>query len=273
MNDYQLICSDIDGTLLNKERQLSKRTIQVFRQLKNQTPIVLISSRMPLAMRHLQVELDIQLQPLIAYNGGLVMDYKNDDVNVLLSIQVPMTITDALLDFVSTTTIHTSLYNADEWYVPQMDYWANREMNNTKVKPEVADLNHISQQWKDKNLGPHKIMCMGEAAEIQSLEDWINSNYSKQLNAYRSKPTYLEISSKQISKLSALNFLLDKQFDIPLNKVIAFGDNYNDIEMLQGVGLGVAVQNAKEEVKAVADRITLSNIEDGVAAFFSEISS
>ena len=72
-------------------------------------------------------------------------------------------------------------------------------------------------------------------------------------------------SWKKISKLSALSFLLEKKYDISLREVIAFGDNYNDIEMLEGVGLGVAVDNAKEEVKNVADQITLSNLEDGVA--------
>ena len=56
-----------------------------------------------------------------------------------------------------------------------------------------------------------------------------------------------------------------------MHEVIAFGDNYNDIQMLEGVGLGVAVSNAKEEVKKVANQITSSNIEDGVAQTLHEI--
>lgn len=267
---HKLICSDIDGTLLNKERVLSERTISTLRKLKDQLPLILISSRMPKAMRHLQVDLGIENQPLIAYNGGLVIDNNSDNVKPLLSLVVPIQITELLLTFISKSTIHASLYNNDEWFVPEMDYWANREMNNTKVKPTVADLNSVCTKWKTENKGPHKIMCMGEAGEIQLLENWIAMYFSTELNAYRSKPTYLEISSKQISKLSALSFLLEHKFDIQLAEVIAFGDNYNDVEMISGVGLGVAVANAKDEVKAVANHVTLSNIEDGVAHFLEQ---
>jgi len=271
MHTYKLICSDIDGTLLNRERQLSDRTIKAIKAVKESTPVILISSRMPKAMRHLQDELGILNQPLIAYNGGLVVRYDQGNLVSLLSKEVPIEITSLLLKFISKSTIHASLYNTDDWYVPQMDYWANREMNNTKVTPTVADLNTICENWKSKNKGPHKIMCMGEAGEIQLLENWISMYFAEALNAYRSKPTYLEISSKQISKLSALSFLLDQKFDVTLEQVIAFGDNYNDVEMIKGVGLGVAVGNAKEEVKLVADQITLSNLEDGVAAVLETI--
>ncbi len=273
MTDHKLICSDIDGTLLNKERQLSNRTIKTIKNLDPKIPVILISSRMPKAMRHLQYELDIQEQPLIAYNGGLVLSYDNGTVTTLLSKEVSIAITTQLLRFIFKSTIHASLYHADEWYVPAMDYWAKREQNNTKVDPTVADLSEVCSNWKKQNKGPHKIMCMGEAGEIQLLENWINMYYSDALNAYRSKPTYLEISSKQISKLSALSFLLEQKFTVSLNEVIAFGDNYNDIEMIEGVGLGVAVGNAKEEVKAVADRLTISNLDDGVAVVLEEIFS
>lgn len=268
---YKLLCSDIDGTLLNKDRELSKRTINIIHKIKNTTPVVLISSRMPKAMRHLQYELEIPKHPLIAYNGGLILTYDEGTPNALLSIEISMEITAAILKFIQKSTIHMSLYHGDEWFVPQMDYWANREMNNTKVKPAVAELETVCENWNSKNIGPHKIMCMGEKGEIQLLENYLNIHHATDLNIYRSKDTYLEIASKQISKLSALSILLDKKFNINLEDVIAFGDNYNDIELLKGVGLGVAVGNAREEVKAIADKITLGNKEDGVAITLEEI--
>ena len=69
----KLICSDIDGTLLNKERELSERTITAIKS-NSHFPFILISSRMPKAMVHLQEELSISHLPLIAYNGGLILD-------------------------------------------------------------------------------------------------------------------------------------------------------------------------------------------------------
>ncbi|MCF6182934.1 MAG: HAD-IIB family hydrolase [Lutibacter sp.] len=83
---------------------------------------------------------------------------------------------------------------------------------------------------------------------------------------YRSKPTYIEISHKSVSKKTAIDVLLKKCFpEISIKNIVAFGDNYNDIEMLKAVGLGVAVANANEEVLAIADKITDSNKNDGVA--------
>lgn len=268
---YQLICSDIDGTLLNKDRELSSKTIAVIREKKERMPVVLISSRMPKAMRHLQEELEIQKHPMIAYNGGLVLTYDQTEAEVLLSIEIELVIAELLLRFTTGSSIHVSLYHADDWYVPAMDYWAEREQNNTKVSPVVADLQAVCRDWKSEGKGPHKIMCMGPAEEIQLLENWLSMYYQEDLHFYRSKPTYLEIASKQISKLSALSFLLDQKYPIKLEEVIAFGDNYNDVDLLEGVGLGVAVANARDAVKAVANKITLSNLEDGVAVALMDL--
>lgn len=268
---YQLVCSDIDGTLLDKDRELSKRTIDIIQKIKDKTPVVLVSSRMPKAMRHLQRELEISKQPLIAYNGGLILTYDEGQAKTILSIEISMDITESILKFLHQSTVHMSLYHGDKWFVPAMDYWAKREMNNTKVEPSVAELEVVCEDWKSKNIGPHKIMCMGEKGEIQLLENYLNMYFSDTLNIYRSKDTYLEIASKKISKLSALSILLEQKYDFGLREVIAFGDNYNDLELLEGVGLGVAVGNAREEVKAVADKITLGNKEDGVAIVLEEI--
>ena len=271
---YKLICSDIDGTLLNKDRVLSKRTIDIIKSIKQNIPILLVSSRMPKAMRHLQQDLDIMKDPLIAYNGGLIIDYENGEENILFSEEIDLDVTGLILQFVEGSTIHISLYHNDEWHVPAMDYWAKREQNNTKVEPEVSDLNQVHHLWTKENKGPHKIMCMGDAVEIQLLYNYLQLHHSETIHAYRSKDTYIEIASKKISKLSALNYLLKHKYaPLTLSEVVAFGDNYNDEEMINGVGMGVAVSNAREVVKEVANKITLGNKEDGVAIALEEIFS
>ena len=268
---WKLVCSDIDGTLLNKDRELSERTIDTLKKVKDEMPVVLISSRMPRAMRHLQKEINIMDHPLIAYNGGLVLDYAEGDPKILSSIEIPVRIADAVIMFSKDLSIHTSLYHNDEWYVPEMDYWAQREMNNTKVKPIVADLRSVCKQWRLEHKGAHKIMCMGDEPDIQLLYDFLIEHHADAVHVYRSKDTYIEIASKKISKLSALDFLLNQSYDIDLSEVVAFGDNYNDEEMIGGVGMGVAVDNARAEVKAVSNAITNTNKEDGVAIFLDKL--
>lgn len=267
----KLICTDIDGTLLDTNRELSHRTIQAIKYLKEEIPVVLISSRMPKAMTHLQSQMGIENHPLIAFNGGLIIDPLNLINPVLQSIEIEMDIAEDILHQVRNCDVHIGLYHGDEWYVPSMDQWALREQNNTKVSPEVADLQQICKSWKLKNKGAHKIMCMGKKQDIKILADYLTEHYDDQLHIYKSKPTYLEIASKKISKLSALSQLMNEKYAFGLEEVIAFGDNYNDIEMIQGVGTGVAVGNARDEVIAVSNRTTLHHKEDGVAIVLEDV--
>jgi Cof subfamily protein (haloacid dehalogenase superfamily) len=158
-----------------------------------------------------------------------------------------------------------SLYLHDDWYVQATDQWTLREINNTKVYPTVTDFEQLIAMWENAEVGPHKIMCMGPEAEIHALEAFLNSACSDTLHVYRSKSTYLELASKAISKASAIQQLLEGKMGYSMVEAVAFGDNYNDIAMLEAVGRGIAVANANEALKKVADEETLSNLEDGVA--------
>jgi hydroxymethylpyrimidine pyrophosphatase-like HAD family hydrolase len=113
---------------------------------------------------------------------------------------------------------------------------------------------------------------MGEEEKVDKIYNVLSSKSGESLHLYRSKPTYIEMAPKQISKLTGMGVLLDRLYpDIKLEDIIAYGDNYNDMEMLQHVGFGVAVANAKEEVKAIANEITDANIDDGVAKHLQKI--
>lgn len=261
--DIKLICSDIDGTLLNKDRELSQRTISEIKRLSS-IPFILISSRMPKAMRHLQKELDIARLPLIAYNGGLIVD----NGQIIDTTEIEINIIAEIFRFISNTSLHLSLYHSDEWYVPEMDYWAKRESNNTKVIPTVQEISNTLKKWEAEQKGAHKIMVMGDAIELDTLVSYIAENFNNDIIGYRSKDTYLEIAHKSISKKTAIETLIDSHYPkLTLKEVLAFGDNYNDIEMLTAVGKGVAVQNSNEAVKKIADVITDTNKNDGVAKY------
>lgn len=264
---YQLICSDIDGTLLDKNRELSAFTIQEIQRI-SPIPFVLISSRMPKAMRHLQGQLGNVGTPIIAYNGGLVL--RNNQV--LHSAFIDNSVLEAVILLCEKTTIHLSLYHNDKWFVPSMDFWANRESNNTKVEPIVKSSKSVLSQWKNEGKGAHKMMCMGDETEIDILYKTLGNSFSNEIMLYRSKPTYIEISHSSVSKKTAIEVLLNNCFtNISMKNIVAFGDNYNDIEMLKAVGLGVAVANAIEEVLQIADKITDTNKNDGVAKTLQEL--
>ena len=264
---YKIVFSDIDGTLLNKERQLSPSTISEIKKLKNKIPFILISARMPAAMRHLQKELEIEELPIISYNGGLIIVNNQ----VVSTTEIPVSIIEHLTNWNSNLNCHLSLYHNDEWYVPSMDFWAKREENNTKISPDVKICEDVITKWRIENKGAHKIMAMGDESQIDDIVDFLGNEYPNELHLYRSKSTYLEISPKSISKLTAIKFLLNQHFNFNLEDVIAYGDNFNDVEMLNHVGFGVAVGNARNEAKLVANHITALSIEDGVAESLKQI--
>lgn len=258
----KLICSDIDGTLLNVERQLSKETISVFQKLKDRLPIVLISSRMPSAMRHLQNEIGISDMPLIAYNGGLILSDGEVKQSTCIEFDLLKTISK-----LNSENLHLSFYHEDKWFAPQMDTWTAREINNTKVEPEIKTNAEVLDLWSSTKTGAHKIMCMGEADSVEKMFQKLQNEFGQFLHLYRSKPTYIEIAPRQISKRSAIQHLAKDKYNFELEDIMGFGDNYNDIEMLESIGLGLAVANAKPEVKQVSNQVIGHAKEDGVADF------
>ena len=265
---YKIIFSDIDGTLLNGERTLSEETINEVKTLE--VPFVLVSSRMPRQMYHLQKDLGIIGSPLIAYNGGLVL---NGD-KVLHSAAIPFPVLEEIVVLNEETfaeKIHISFYYNDEWYVPQYDQWAEREERNTLVTPQVLPNREVLAKWKEAGHGAHKLMLMREEALIDKMFQLLNEQYADVMQIYRGKETYIEVSDISISKLTGVKVVLDEVYHLSLKDTMAFGDNYNDLEMLEGVGCGVAVDNARAEVKAVAKYVTLHHSKNGVAEFLKQV--
>ena len=186
-------------------------------------------------------------------------------IKVLDSVTIPVEHCRTISTLASGTDLHVSLYSEDRWYAPAYDSWTEREERITKASPQLASNADVLADWEQHNTGAHKVMCMGPADQIEELITAVDAACPGALHLYRSKSTYLEIAPKRISKATALEQLLRTKYSISMNEVMAFGDNYNDIDLLQSVGLGIAVSNAREEVKAVANEVAESNIDDGVA--------
>ena len=122
----------------------------------------------------------------------------------------------------------------------------------------------------DKPIPEHinKLTLIGERNLLDSAKKPLVADTS--LLVSYSNPNYLEISCNTISKFHGLEFYA-KSMGIPVEEVIAFGDGENDMPMLSGVGLGVAMGNAKEHVKKVAKDVAGNNFEQGVANYLSDL--
>lgn len=263
---FSLICTDIDGTLLNADRQLSENTKSAFHAVPDWVRVILASSRMPAAMRHLQEELGRLHEPLICYNGGYIVSYASDGrIDEMASTTIPLAVAKRICDL-ATGDIHVSLYYKDEWYAPAWDYWAEREARITKVDPVIRANESVLTQWSKENNGGHKVMCMGPEQQIDQLEKQLLEHLSSDIHVYRSRLTYLELAPASISKGTGLELLLRERFTFGMDNVISFGDNYNDVDLLKRSGHGVAVANSRQAVLEIADEVTSDSKDDGVAA-------
>ena len=259
MNKFKMICLDIDGTLLNSKHEISKEVKEAINVAVNERkiPVVLVSARMPKGITFLQKELEIE-QPIICYSGALILDKDN---KVLSKEVIDVFNLEEIYKLACENNIHVSLYKDNEWYIEEMDYWAKQESDITNIIPTVTDFKELMEMWKNEGTGPNKILCMSEHDKITLLKE---GTKTIDLNIYPSKPTYLEIMPAKASKTSAIN-ILQKKFNVDKSEIIAMGDNYNDIDMLEYAGLGIAMGNAPEDVKKHGDDVTLTNDEDGVA--------
>lgn len=259
--DFKMVCLDIDGTLLNSKHMISENTKKVIYRIteEKQIPIILVSARMPKGILFLQEELNI-IQPIICYSGSLIQSNNT----TLLNNTISLSDVKPIYGIMKELNIHVSLYRNNEWYVEEMDEWAQQESEITNIKPTIIKFADLFSIWTQKNSGPNKILCMSSSSNIKELNKKIQEYHFDKLNVYPSKPTYLEIMPISATKTSAIEFLC-KRFNISKSQVIAIGDNYNDMDMIKFAGLGIAMGNAPDEVKKCADDITFSNDDDGVA--------
>jgi len=259
MSKFKMIGLDIDGTLLNSKHQITTETNKAIKTAVNEKgiPVILVSARMPKGIIFLQRELEIEA-PIICYSGALVLD-KNGEI---LS-QKYMSVSDIKEVYAAAKKlgVHVSLYKDDEWCIEKMDEWAKQEYEITSIIPNVINFEFLFEAWGKEGSGANKILCMADPDKINLLKDQLKID---SLNIYPSKPTYLEIMPKEASKTSAIE-ILRKKFNVKQREILAAGDNYNDMDMIEYAGLGVAMGNAPDEVKRCADFVTLSNDEDGVA--------
>lgn len=262
--NYKLLCSDLDGTLLTTKSDVSEFTIYQIKRIKDHTRIILVSARMPNAMYYIQKDLEVLDQPLICYNGALIIHHHE----VLHSVTIPLDIISEIYSISKPLNTDLGLYSLDDWHVPRTSERVEKEIKYTKTTPTFKSTPDTLSDWDNKNTGVHKVMLMGTKESADLLMPELESRFSHELNLYRSNDTLIEIAPKSVSKLTAIKKLLHS--GETLSDVIAFGDNYNDIEMLTEVGCGVAVSNGREEVKRIANFITKENTADGVAHYIEQ---
>ncbi len=260
---YKLLVLDIDGTLTNSQKEISPATLDTLIEAqKRGLKIVLASGRPTYGIIPIAEQL---LMPqfggfILSFNGGSIIDVPTR--KAIYESVVPQNLIPSLYEIAKEGGADIISYK-DEYIISENpdNKYVQHELFLTKMCPQKVD-----SFVEAINFTPDKCLIVGEPESLLPLEAKIVDLYGDQVNAYRSEPFFLEVVPKGIDKAQSLQRLLD-YIGGSREEMVAMGDGFNDLSMIKFAGVGVAMANAQEPVKEIADYITLSNDEDGVAYY------
>ena len=259
---YKLLVLDVDGTLLNDEREISKRTLAALLKVQQMgVRIVLASGRptyglMPLAKT---LELGNYGGFVLSYNGCQIIKVQNGEILFERRINpemLPYLEKKARKNGFAIFTYHDDTLITDS---PDNEYIKNEALlNNLKIIKEDEFSTAI-------DFAPCKCMLVSDKEKaLIGLEQHWEKRLAGTLDAFRSEPYFLEVVPCGVNKANTLGALLE-HLGVTREEVIAVGDGVCDVTMLQLAGMGVAMGHSQDSVKVCADYVTASNEEDGVA--------
>lgn len=255
--EYKLIALDMDGTLLNDNREISDKNLRAIRRAEEKEIFIIISTgRAVQGIEKYNSILKLS-SPVIAYNGAVIFD-----------LQKEKTIFEKCLDADDAKKIIEIGQN----YNTTMCIWSKNQLYVNEINDRIEEYKKLSGidpiRMQDIDIlcsqGITKILWYDTKENIAKFNDGFAEYEFKNVSYCKSMSHFLEFFNKEVSKATALE-KIGEMYKIKASEMIAVGDGSNDISMIEYAGLGVAMENAEEELKMKAKAITKSNNHDGVA--------
>lgn len=255
-----VLALDLDGTLTDSKKRISERTKEsIDKFITAGGTVALASGRptfgvMPVAKI---LELDKKGGYILSYNGGCFLDCKNN--KQLFMKELTHEYLPILEKQAKEFGINLMTYNGDKAYALDIDeQYYMIEIN----------INHFIRVKADP-LTPKitfpiiKCLMTADGDYLAKVEKEMKKYWEGKLNIVRSEPYFLEVTEVGIDKASTITNMV-KKIGKSVDNLICCGDGFNDLSMIRAAGIGVAMANAQERVRAAADYITKSNDEDGI---------
>lgn len=265
---YKLIALDIDGTLLNSKKEVTKEVFDAIQMAKKKGVKVVLSTGRPLTgVQSLLKELKLNDEEnyVVTFNGGLVQEISSQDV--ISNIEMSYEDFDIIYNELSKKhNVKIHINTPDSVVVPYKDApkYSIHEANLNNIPVICMDESEINE-----DLTFCKVMLIDEPEIIDNIITKIPKEFHDKYTIVRSAPFFLEFLNKKVNKGSGLQALCNK-LNIDPCEVIAVGDEENDRHMIEFAGLGVAMGNARDSIKEISNYITDNNDNHGVAKVISE---
>lgn len=249
----KLVATDIDGTIFIPEKDFTQGVKDCIKNLSaNGVKVVLVTGRMNAAATRIAQDLGLDT-PVVSYQGGLVVENGKKLYERYLTKEQ----TERILDWARGVNIHINLYNDDILYSETDCYEVQRYCNNLHTERTIKSFNEIKKDKINKLLA----IDYSNPERITKYEKELQEIFPD-LYIVKSTPYFLEFSNPEASKKCAVEYL-QKYWNLKKEEILTIGDQNNDIALLQAGGIKVAMGNATNELKEIADYITESVYEDG----------
>lgn len=263
--NYRFVAIDVDGTLLDSNKKLSTYNKETIQQCIRKGITICICTGRPLQTIDRFTELlgakecpAVREMPFILYNGAMVAVGEKHDI--IFEQPLSENAGKELLSLGQELGSTLIAWSKNKLYVNEFNARIENYCTITPVEPIlITDPDALAKQ------GITKMIWYDDAERMPALIDTLNTKPVRQeINYFTSNPLFLELVDKRCSKGLAIEQLI-RHLGISREETIAIGDGYNDIPMLSYAGLGIAMGNACDAVKAAADAVTDTNDNDGVA--------
>lgn len=252
---YKLVALDVDGTLINDEYRITERTSATIREVSRQgARIVLCTGRAPASTLPLLSELGLE-GAVITHNGAATVDSSGPELLHQYAFETDRV--ERLIEFCRAEGVHLDVNSTFSLYVEQLSEEAREAYRKFYIEPIlVEDLRQVREPLVKIT------MYAGKDVLDRLLAAWPEIG-DPMLRPIRSDEYFIDLMHVQASKGNALKALAES-WGIAPEGIIAIGNYYNDLDMLQYAGIGIAMGNAPDDVKKSADFVTATNNEDGV---------
>lgn len=266
MTEKHLIALDLDGTLLKDDKTISLKTKKVIEKAKADGHIVMIATGRPYRSSELyyhELELDT---PIVNFNGAFMHHPKSPSWGFFhepLDVKVAKDIVEACRSF----NFHNIIAEVmDDVYFHYHDEKLLEIFNFGNPQITTGDLASYL------NDSPTSLLIHTEEDELKLIRRHLAEIHAEVIEqrSWAAPWHVIEIIKVGLNKAVGLKRAAD-YYGIPSERIVAFGDEDNDLEMIEFAGHGVAMGNAIDQVKNIANEITLSNEEDGIAVFLTDL--
>lgn len=258
--DYKLVAVDLDRTLLHTDGTISPYTKEMVKKCRDAgVGFTLATGRMYCSAQPFAESLHLDL-PLITYQGALVKDLNG---KVISSLHLDADLALQVEEYLRQTGAHYTIYSDEDMYFSTFGQLFLDYAHHIGVKPKMVP----------QRMGQLEVTQFGVFAEpetIRIIKRQIDHVFQGKVKTVVSGGHFLEICHPMAKKSHGLQQLAE-QMGIRQEEIVAVGDNNNDLDMIEYAGLGVAVDNALPAVKHIANHITTSNDDDGVARLLREV--